>query len=205
MTDNSYIDEFLDGCFAYGFEGGPVFNTQIIELQNGREKRNAMWAEHKHKYNGSFLNIKTEQYRKIKQMHLVARGRLKAFKIIDPLDNFAVNQNFAQGNGVNNKFQLSTTSSIAGVSYTRGVYGIIANNNFKILVNNILVDNYTVDTKRGTITFNNPPEEGSILTWSGNFFIWVRFEQDDLPFTLDNPNLTNGAVTLIEVPPPRED
>lgn len=199
-----YIDEFLDGCFAYGFEGGPVFNTQIIELQNGREKRNATWAEHKHRYNGSFLNIKTEQYRKIKQMHLVARGRLNAFKIIDPLDNYALNQNFAQANGTATKFQLSSTSSIAGVSYTRGVYGIIPNDKFKIYVNDVVVDNYTVDTKRGTVVFDTAPPVGAILKWSGNFFVWVRFEQDDLPFSLDNPNMTNGAVTMLEVPPPKE-
>lgn len=204
MADSSYIDAFLEGCFAYGFEGGPVFSTQIVELQNGRERRNAKWAEQKHRYSGQFMNIKLEQYQKIKNMHLVAKGQLRSFKIIDPLDNKAVNQTFGEGDGLTKKFQLSKTSSIAGINYTRGIYGVIENDNFEVRVNGDVVTNYTVDTKRGTVEFDEPPADNAIINWSGDFYVWVRFEQDELPFTLDNPNLTNGTVAMIEVPPPVE-
>lgn len=199
----SHIDEFLDPCFAYGFEGGPQFNTNIVELQNGREKRNATWAQQKHRYSGSFLNITKESYMKVKAMHLVAKGRLRAFKLIDPLDNTADNQAFAQGDGVEKDFQLSKTSTIAGISYTRGIYGVVFNDTFEIRVNGVVVPTgYTVDTQRGIVSFDTPPADESVITWSGNFFVWVRFDDDYLPFTLDNPDRTNSTVTMIEVPPP---
>lgn len=204
----NYIDKFLDECFAYGFEGGPVFNTQIVQLQSGREKRNALWSQQKHRYTATFLNITQEAYKQIKNMHLVARGQLYSFKMIDPLDSFSDNQVFGQGNGTQKTFQLSTTSNMGGVSYTRGIYGIVTDDageledSFEITVNNVATSSYTVDPLRGTIEFDTAPANGTILRWSGRFFVWVRFEQDELPFTLDNPNRTNGQVTLYEVAPP---
>lgn len=200
----SYVDQFLNQCVSYGFEGGPTFNTQIVDIQSGREKRNAMWSQQKHKYSASFLNISKDEYKSIKQMHLVCMGRLRSFKFIDPMDNEAVNQVIGSGNGVQREFQFSTTSVIADVPYTRGIYGLILNEDFSVSINNVIQNpnTYIVDDLRGTILFNSAPANNSIVRWSGNFFVWVRFEQDDLPFSIDNINAMNGQINLIEVPPP---
>lgn len=198
----SYINDYLEECFAYGFEGGPEFRTQIVELQNGRERRNSVWSQQKHKYTASFQNLEAEQYKNIKQMHVVARGMAKAFKIIDHLDYEADNDVFGEGDGVQRIFQLSRTSTIAGVSYTRQIFGVVENDNFFLTINNVINEDYEIDYLRGTITFTTPPIQGAILRWSGNFFVWVRFNQDDLPFTLDAPNARNGQVSFIEVAPP---
>lgn len=200
----AYINQFLEGCFGYGFEGGPQFNTQIVELQNGREKRNATWAQQKHKYTGSFNNISNDDYKLIKRMHFVARGRLHAFKIVDPLDNFADNEIFGQGNGVKTEYQLITTSEYDDYFYTRGIYGVIVDDEFEVRINGVIATGYTVDTERGKIAFDVAPVLLAELTWTGNFFVWVRFDDDHLPFTLDNPNATNGVINLIEVAPPPE-
>jgi len=198
----AHINEYLEGCFAYDFEGGPQFNTQIVELQNGREKRNATWAQQKHKYSASFNNISHAQYKLIKKMHMVARGRLHAFKITDPLDSYADNEVFGQGNGTDKTFQLITTVDYDGYYYTRGIYGVVVDSSFDVTVNGVSASGYTIDTERGTVTFTTAPASLAELRWSGNFFVWVRFDDDYLPFTLDNPDATNGSINLIEVAPP---
>ena len=201
----AHLNAYLNDCIAYGFEGGPNFATQIIQLQNGREKRNALWAQAKHRYSASFLNISSEAYKELKRLHLVCRGQLHAFRFNDPLDNHVEDiENFAQGDGTTRSFQLSKTSVIDGVSYTRGIYAPIDNDDFEVYINNVLTNQYTLDADRGIITFTgtNAPQIGDVIGWRGYFDVWVRFEQDDLPFTLDGPNARNGQVNLVEVAPP---
>ena len=66
---------------------------------------------------------------------------------------------------------------------------------------------YTADLDRGTVAMN--ATLGAVLEWDGEFDIWVRFNEDELPFSLDSRNtelgeIVNGQVNLIEVPPPPE-
>jgi hypothetical protein len=55
----------------------------------------------------------------------------------------------------------------------------------------------------GSVTFAVAPAEGAALTWTGEFFVHVRFDMDYLPFSLDNKSgskyVTNGSVDLYEV------
>ena len=47
---------------------------------------------------------------------------------------------------------------------------------------------------------------GEILRWSGSFSVWVRFDNDRLPFSIDSRSggdfVVNGSVDLLEMPPP---
>lgn len=197
----SYLDAYLQPCPGYGWQGGPSFSTQIVTMANGRERRNANWANAHHQYQAPFQNITKEAYRQIKQMHLVCRGRLKCFKFRDELDYQAVNQQFGVGNGVATKFQLSTLSAIDGVTYERDTYVISSDLTPTILVNGSPAT-HTIDADRGTVTFSVAPANASVLTGTWNFDVWVRFDQDALAFSIDNLNAVNGSVTLLEQPPP---
>lgn len=200
----SYLDVSFQQCAGYGWQGGPAFNTQIVAMQSGRENRNAMIAKARHQFQAPFQNISREAYRSIKQMHLVCRGMLHCFKFRDELDYQADNEVFAVGNGTQTKFQIGKTSVIDGVSYQREVYVIDGPATFT--ANNSPISG-TVDRDRGIVTFSSAPANGAVLRWSGEFMLWVRFNQDYLPFSIDNGNgqgahFINGSVDLIEVPPP---
>ena len=195
----AYIDDTLGVCPGFGWQGGPEFKTQIVELQSGREKRNGMWSQGRHRFAAPFLNISKEAYREVKKLHLVCRGQLHAFKFKDELDFEADNEVFGTGDGVRTVFQLSKVSAIDGVAYAREVY---APADPVVITADGILALPTVDYRRGTVTFAVAPAAGVVLRWTGNFFVWVRFTQDFLPFTLDNPNATNGSIDLIEVAPP---
>lgn len=199
----SYLDAYLQPCPGYGWQGGPAFKTQIVEMVSGRERRNAMIAEARHQFQAPFVNITREAYRNIKQMHLVCRGMLHCFKFRDELDYQADDEIFAQGDGSETTFQLRKISQIDGVSYTRNTY--VINSGAVIRVNGTPTA-VTVDADRGLVTFGAPPADGAVLSGDWTFDVWVRFNQDYLPFSLDAANgserFANGTIDLIEVPPP---
>lgn len=194
-----YLDAYLEPCAGFGWQGGPEFKTRIVEMANGRERRNAEIANARHGFTAPFLNIPREDYAKIKQMHLVCKGRLHCFKFRDELDFEADNEVFGEGDGAETVFQLRKVSVIDGVSYIRETYVIRPGS---VITVNGSPATHTVDLDRGLVTFAAAPGDGALLRGTWNFDVWVRFDQDNLPFSIDNRNAINGAVSLIEVPPP---
>ena len=203
LVQQGYIDAYLQPCPGYGWQGGPSFQTQVVQMVSGREARNAQHDNVRHQFSAPFQNITQDAYRNIKQMHLVCKGMLRCFKFRDELDYEATDEAFATGNGILKTFQLAKVSTIAGVSYSRPVYVIDGTPVIKV---NGAATSVTVDKDRGTITFASAPAIGAVISWTGNFALWVRFNQDYLPFSIDAGNgsemFANGTVDLLEVPPP---
>lgn len=199
-----YLNAYIEKCPTFGWQGGPVFKTTIVTMRNGRERGNAEWQYARHSYSAPFRNIKPGAYMGIKQMHLVCRGRLYYFKFKDQLDHTADNEVFGEGDGAETTFQLRKVSTIDGVSYIRETYVIRPGGVFKV---NGVPAAHTVDLDRGLVTFSVAPANGAALSGDWEFDVWVRFDQDDLPFSIDNKTARNepainGSVNLIEVPPP---
>jgi uncharacterized protein (TIGR02217 family) len=194
-----YLDAFIEQCPGYGWQGGPEFKTRIVEMKNGRENRNADWAFARHRFSTRFNNILPEPYRNIKQMHMVARGRLRNFKFRDELDFEATNEVFGEGDGTTTTFQLRKISVIDGVSYIRNTYVVIG---AVVATVNGTPASVTVDSDRGEVTFAVAPADGAVLRGTWMFGVWVRFDQDYLPFSLDDFQAVNGTIDLIEMPPP---
>lgn len=200
LDGGKYLNVYFPVCEGYGWEGGPEFQTQIVTLQNGREFRNENFAVAQHRYTTNFLNISVEAANNIRKIFYVCRGRSRVFRYVDALDSTASQDDFAIGDGTTKTFQIGKFSIMDGVEYFRYVYAL---QEFTLYVNDVLTTSgYTVDMDRGTITFSSAPADNAVLSWSGEFDVWVRFDQDYLPFTLDNPNATNTQITLLEMPPP---
>lgn len=208
-----YLRSFIDACEGFGWNGGPEFKTRLRVLMNGRERRNADWSQAKHRYTLPFLNLRADSYRAVRQMFEVCMGMLNAFLYQDPLDNQATNEVFATGDGVQTSFQLTKFSQIDGVTYQRMIFALYVPGNDGDAVNSTVTVTVngtptavTVDYDRGMVSFAAPPGNGTILRWSGSFAIWVRFNQDWLPMSIDNKGdgdfFRNGAIELIEVAEP---
>lgn len=214
---SEYLRAFIPGCEGYGWEGGPEHRTNIVQLRSGRERRNAAWAQPQHFYSLPFNNITQSQYAPIKQMHMNRRGRWGVFLYRDPLDDTASDDLFAVADAGQDTFQLGKWSIIEGVSYYRHVtalYAPGADGSAVEAAPTITVDEtptsaFTADHDRGVIVFNTPMSGGEILRWTGPFAVWVRFDNDRLPFSIDNRSgggyVVNGQVDLLEMPPPEEE
>lgn len=213
----SYIRAFISTCDSLGWTGGPGFSTDIQALRSGRESRNGDWAQVQHFYSVPFMNILHEQYLPIKQMHMVCMGRLHNFLYRDLSDYVAVNEELPPAILGQTLFQLVKTSTIAGVTYRRNVYslytpdadGYALPSDIVVRVDGVPTLDFTVDYDRGTILFDTPMTGDEIVSWDGPFSQWVRFDNDRLPFTIDNKSggqfVMNGMVDLLEQFPPLPD
>lgn len=190
----------IEACPGFGFTGGPEFLTNIKSLQSGRESRNADWPICRHRYSVPFNNINDTAYLNIKRVFLVVRGMAHTFLHKDWGDYQAVDEPFGIGDGSENEFQLIKVSTADVGEYTRVITkpkaGVV------VMADGVPVA-ATVDTLTGIVTFSVAPGVGDVLTWTGEFYVHVRFNSDQLPFSLDNRMsggfANNGSVELIEV------
>lgn len=189
-------------CPGFGFTGGPEFQTDIKNAQNGREYRNGDWVLCRHKYTVPFLNVTDEAYLAIKEVFLIVRGRLHSFLHKDWADFHASNAAFGVGDGATTVFQLSKISTQGAGAYTRVITKPVLDG-LTVRQNGTLRTDILVDVLTGLVSFNTAPPNHAVLTWTGEFDVQVRFDIDYLPFSLDNANadgyLQNGSIDLIEV------
>lgn len=187
---------------GFGFVGGPTFQTTIVALANGQEKRNIDWDVCRHKYTAPFKNINNDAFLAIKKVFLMVRGAGHTFLHRDWGDFSATNEPFGTGDGTTTVFQLSKLSlDVSGASYLRVITkpeaaGLIIKSNGTTVTP-------TVSLTAGTVTFSTAPAAAAALTWSGTFFVHVRFGADYLPFSLDDKSnaefVANGSIELMEV------
>lgn len=214
---SEYLRAYIPACEGYGWEGGPEHRTNIVQLRSGRERRNAMWVQPQHFFSLPFSNISQPEYAPIKQMHMNRRGRWGVFLYRDRLDDTADDALLGVAEAGQTEFQLGKWSIIQGVSYYRHVTAMYVEGDDgdavpvdpEVTVDGAAAIGMTTDYDRGVIIFENPMAGGEILRWSGDFSLWVRFDNDRLPFSIDNRSgrsfVVNGQVDLLEMPPPEEE
>jgi uncharacterized protein (TIGR02217 family) len=68
--------------------------------------------------------------------------------------------------------------AVTGFTVTNGGSGYTSTPTITILSTN---GNYSLDYKTGVVTFNVAPTNGTVVSWSGDFYIPCRFSDDALP------------------------
>lgn len=213
---SAYVRAYIEACEAYGWQGGAGFKTRILMLKNGRERRNADRDQPQHQFTVPFSNLQQSEYAPIKRMHLNRRGAWGGFLYRDRLDDTATNELVGIALAGQDTFQLSKVSEIDGVEYFRYVYalyspdpdlpGWFTDSAVSVTVDGTPETAFTLDRDTGLLVFDTPLSGGEEVRWTGAFSLWVRFENDYLPFSIDNKSngefVTNGSVSLLEIAPP---
>lgn len=182
--DNVPFPLSIDRCLSQ-----TAFDTTIIELGNAQERRIANWDDGILYFNAMPGIRSLEDLRKIDVFHKLRRGKARAFPVRDLLDHLATYDGslmaFATGTGAAGPFQLTKTYSDAANSWIREITkpepGTI-----KIFVGvteKTEGTHYTIDYLTGKVTFTagNFPSIGAVISWTGRFFVPVRFDSDRLP------------------------
>lgn len=208
---------FIKACETFGWNGGPTFNTRIVAMANGRERRNADWDQPRYLFLLPYMNIDQEAYRSILTMFLNVRGRNNGFLYRNRLDDSAEQEVFAVAAPGQIQFQLTKVALIDGVPMLRQVHALYQPSpdgtnadpvDPVIRVNGAPDSDFTIDHDQGIVTFSEPFAGGEVLDWSGRFSHWVRFNNDQLLMSIDNRMrqgfAVGGDVELIEIEPPAE-
>lgn len=197
---------------GFGFQGSPMFDTLIRPQESGRNRRIPRRYVGLHSYVCPMKNIPLTAAQAIKRVHMAMLGSAHTFLHIDYLDCDASDEPFGTGDGVTTAFTLKKTYNPGGgATYERDIIRPDVNGDIRIQRDAGVPLVVMVDGTPTSVSFNSTtkqvefavaPSLGAELTWSGRFYIQVRFNRDDLPFSIDNVSntvyITNGSLELIE-------
>lgn len=161
----------------FGVRRRPQWSTTIKRAVSGREFRfsNAVYPTYLYRLQYEFLRdyrSGVDELRSIEGFFNARGGAFDSFLWTDPDDNTATLQSFGTGNGSQTQFQLMRTFG----GYSAPVYG--PNGTPSIYRAGTLVTSGVTVSSTGLVTFTTAPTSGQALTWSGPYYIRVRFEQD---------------------------
>ena len=100
------INAVLDDEVDYGFEGGPEYNTNEVDLENGFSERDGKKKFGKHRFNASFGNIGEDLRDYLISVFHACRGKLHSFMFKDWNDYTVDDQVIQVEAGTSNKIQL---------------------------------------------------------------------------------------------------
>lgn len=163
----------------------PVWNTQTYESESGRETRIQKWKYPRYKisltYN--FLTDNTSKWHlekgdieRLQGFFNAVGGSFDDFLYFDDTENYVENQTFGVGNGQQTVFQLVRNHPY----WAEPVNGIVEIP--QIFIDGVLTTEVSVDPY-GVVTFDSPPPADSVLTWTGNYYFRVRFDNDEIELT----------------------
>ena len=216
----SFAEERLELGYDYGAVGGPSFATEVIEVADDREQRNASkllplgrWQLGDRLIADSEIN-KLEEFSYLKQFHLDRLGCFQGFRFKDWADYQAFDQYIATRDGVQTQFQLRK-AYYAGNAVTyrpilKPVPGTVALYVDDVRVPDISEDpdnGWHINNETGVVTGNLAT--GARLTANFEFDVPVWFESDTIDFRLEyyDPETKDtvyrlGSVFVVEAPLP---
>jgi uncharacterized protein (TIGR02217 family) len=182
-----------------GSTGGPQFNTEVVALSSGYEKRNANWDYPRERWNVAY-GIKDESLLTLLSEFFYARkGRLTGFRFKNPDDFQTTDEELGTGDGSTQGFQLVRTYTSGGETTTRKITKPVAGT-VDVYVDSVLQgSNVSVDTTTGIVTFDSPPSSGEVITADFDFDIPVRFDVDHIPIQFPSYQARAVDVPIVEL------
>ena len=191
----AFIDVRLAEEVAYGFSGGPTWSTLLIQMQNGEEVRNAQWLYPKQQYSANYENVPKEMQVEILKAFHACKGRFHVFRFKDWNDYVATLEPIYPVQGTRTPVQLIKSYTLGTETSTRLIQAVVSCDVFNssgVKVQGVIdltTGKFTPTANWGTDTFS----------WSGEFDVWVRFDNDYNAFTIGAWESHSANVDLIEV------
>lgn len=184
----------------------PMWKTQVNESISGRETRRQVWSyprwhfELSHEFLRNDANMTQSELVKVLAFFNSKAGKFQEFLFMDDEDNLVTDMAFGVGTGSVTKFQITRTMSVGTISFTEPVRAFYATPVIK--KNGVVVSSGLTFGDYGSVTFAVAPANGDVLTWSGQFFYVVRFEEDELSFSqMVSRFWSNDSTTLVSIKP----
>ena len=190
----SFIEARLLDDLAYGFSGGPTWRTLITTLRNRHERRNVQAARPQHKFQGSFDRRDRQVLDTLLQTFNATYGAAYGFRFKNWLDYQASGERIAVGTGDPQTAQLTKAYAFGGQSVSIPVRKPVAAT-VQLFANGAPIAS-TASGATGTVWFVAPA--GHVVTWSGEFDLPVRFENDEFSATIETVETHTVDIRLVE-------
>lgn len=179
---------------AYGASGGPEFFTDIVTSSSGFEHRSSNWQFPRQRYNLAPAVKTKEQLDQILKFFYLVKGRAISFRFKDWIDYSLSKQIIAVADGDTKDFQLIKTYQYGDYKMVRNITKPVKNT-CKVYLDEQLVK-AKVNETTGVISFDEEPDEASVIKVEGEFDVQVRFDIDYLMTSIED----YGAYSHQEIP-----
>ncbi len=175
---------------SYGSSGGPEFNTTVISLNSGYEKRNINWSQVRAKYNAAHGIKEREQMEELLAFFYARMGKAYSFRYFDPLDFNTGHQVLGAGDGTRTDFQIVKVYVSGVYTYTRKITKPIDGSLVGVRVGGVIQNpsNYTINWSSGVISFKHdfiPASLAVVEIENCEFHVHARFDTDHMEVTHD--------------------
>lgn len=194
----SFLERRIPADVAPGGSVAPRFNTWIKQLRGGGEYRNALWSQPLRTFSVTYqargqARIEDE----LQRFLMETSGSLVGFRVRDWSDYKAVGQLTGTGDGTTFWFRLVKTYG----TFARRIYKPEPDTvTVQIDGEDVAAGDYAVDVENGAIVMRMPPADGARITWSGNFDVPCRFEDDAFDIVMQTEDIGGtGRIGLREI------
>ncbi len=167
-----------------------TWENTIISLGGGGEQRNINWSDSLRLFDASTAeNLTLVQLNSIRKHFNAMRGSGFSFALRDRSFFQATTEAFGTGDGADTTFQLTINDGVAANAYNREIYlpeqgTIHVFDNTVEVVEGAGAGKFTLaysGATAGLVTFGTAPVAGHSLTWTGNFYLPVRYAIKSFP------------------------
>ena len=177
MYHNILFPKFLSERFVINLE----FTSNKIKLQSGQEIRKNLTYTPIRKYNVSEIILSKEEFALLSNFFYSRNGSKFVFKMQDSIDNELKDELIGKGDGNNTIFKVTKKYKDRKAPYIRKI-DFDLTNNFQIFITGHRGLNFKMN--KDEITFSQPIRNNTNIRVSCNFYVKVRFNQDELEYKI---------------------
>ncbi|MFZ3582166.1 DUF2460 domain-containing protein [Loktanella sp. DJP18] len=199
---NGFHEVRFPDAIARGATGGPGYDTTILTTVAGYERRNANWQQARGRWDVGTGIKRRADFEALIAFFRARQGRAYGFRFKDWTDFATPAVILGTGNGTQKAFQLVKRYASGGVEVLRTLTKPVAGT-VNIFRDGVLVTSgVTVDTATGIASFAMAPGAAVVVSAAFEFDVPVRFDTDQMSFSLDN--YEHGAwpqIAIVEIKP----
>ena len=186
---------------SYGASGGPGYNTDVITVKSGKERRNANWAMGRCSWDVSTGLKNQADLDKLIAFFRARLGKAYAFRFKDWTDYRMARQQVASGDGIATAFQLvKAYTDDGGYQVSRDITKPVESTVQIWLGDAPQASGWACDPLSGIVTFAAAPAAGAVIEASCQFDVPARFDTDQMKASIEAHEVfTWGSVLVTEV------
>jgi uncharacterized protein (TIGR02217 family) len=184
------ITDILTLTPEFGFEETIEFKTLIDESETGHEVRDALIDAGLRQFKLSLKFRSEDSIKTIWDFYIARQGRKDDFLIKVLTDFSTTDEPIGVGDGTTTQFLLHNFPVDTTANHSAKLSGV--------LTSAYVLSNDTANEK-SYITFTTAPTLGAVITISYEFYMRVRFKDDQLTRQLVNYKLLHMGIDLVEV------
>ena len=206
----AFVETQFPPQIQYSSSGGPMWRTEIVELNGGQEQRNLIWNDARHRYQISEFQTDDDIDAVIRFFHAM-QGQYHGFRFKDWAD-YQTGSNytaptatdevlFGTVDGANTEFQLAKNYTVGTNTYIRFITKPVTGTVLISLddVTQTETTHYTIDHTTGLVTFNSAPTGGQVVKGGCQFDVPVRFDADMLDFQHSSFQAATASIPIVEI------